>query len=130
MKKLITRYLGDFWLGHERVSLIFDPSHSGAAFDLCPSSKDQLHPKEHGLGRIIIGPDRWPDMLAFLVHEAFEYSACRHQARFMFSGRQIHDAADYLFSFDHSTFARITAMVGEFMAEALPELRKCCPKRK
>jgi hypothetical protein len=128
MKKPTLRYLGDFWLGHEKVSLIFDPRTEGASFDL--SADIKIHPKEHGLGRIVIGKDSWRLMVSFLVHEAFEYAACRLHVRFQYSGKQSYDSADYLFAFDHPRFARISTMVGEFMAGALPELGKCCPKRK
>lgn len=112
--------VGTFMLGFENVRLFALPGEKGGSFTVAP--------KDNEMPTIKVGLDHdESDVLAVLLHEAFEMLAVRMGVRFIPSERgteSMRDHACYLFSFDHTKFAEICEKQSWFAFSAWPALNK------
>jgi hypothetical protein len=117
--------IGTFRLGDENVDLYALPHGAGGG-------EFYTRPDDKSVGRIKIGIDEqhYDDVLAILLHETFEYLACRHHTRFSQSLKFNRDHADYLFIMDHSTFGEICSRQAFFLYECGAKLHATWKKHR
>lgn len=88
-------------------------------------------PTEGGIAKATIGLDcgEWPNCVSVLLHEVLEFSLNRIRARYLLTNQVAYGHDTYVFMFDHPTFTEATAMVGEYVAMAIPELEQAFKQR-
>ncbi len=117
-----SQIVGDYEIGYEYVQLILRDG-VGAEFDRL--SDDVTIPT------ITLGSDeaRWVHVVARLLHESFELVMDRLGCRFYPAGNLANDSSAYTFVLDHQRFADCCAKVADFVAVALPDLKKAWTAR-
>ena len=112
MKQVI---VGTYEMGHECVELVIREDMGGEYYTI---------PEKGHVARIKIGVDykRWDEVVAVLLHEAMEFQADRHLARFRPTQDLSGDQHWYLFVLTHEQFSDCCAKVAEFLTVCLPEL--------
>lgn len=69
------------------------------------------------------GPNaEWRFAVGILLHEAGEFVAVRMGLRYRPSGEFAMDNGSHVFLMTHTQYSELTARVGEFLAECLPDL--------
>ena len=109
------RCLGDYEIGYESVSLYV---RDGPGAEFYRQTKDANCPV------IYVGLETasWKEVVTELLHEALELTLDRLHCRLYSSRNLAGDTGAYVFVFDHPQFSACCADVGEFLADALPDL--------
>lgn len=118
-------YIGDYFLGHERVSLFADTSSEGGSFSFFSDQSPKVHPKDSKHGRIIVGfacTGRWREVLEVLLHEVHEYALTRIGARLVSCDKDNVDNAAYVFHATHAQFTQAIQWASWFLCPAMPDL--------
>ena len=107
--------IGDYEIGYEMVQLILRDGDGAEFYRLSGNVT---------IPTIIVGCGHacWWQVVACLLHEAFELVADRLGCRFYPSHNLANDNSAYLFVLDHQRFADCCAKVADFMTVALPDL--------
>lgn len=123
MPKNKTIKIGTYALGCLEVKLDADLGVEGGYFNLRPSPHVVVGLKYHP----------WHEVVAILLHEAFEISMVIHGHKQRRVPIVNFDTGDCTFIFNHPDFARVCAEAGAFMADSLPDLadvyNKNCNKK-
>ena len=114
--------IGDYEIGYEYVRLVL---RDGTGADFYRLSDDVTIPT------IVVGADEanWTRVVTRLLHESFELVLDRLGCRFYPSGDLAENAAAWVFMLDHQQFADCCAKVADFVAVALPDLKKAWTAR-
>ncbi len=115
--------IGDYEIGYECVRLLLRDG-VGAEFYLLPD--DVVIPT------ILVGADEpdWKRIVAMLLHESFELISCRLGCRFYPSSDMANNTAAYVFVLNHQQFADCCAKVADFLAAAMPDVKKAWTTRR
>ena len=115
-------HLGSFQLGWENVDLYVFPEEDGGCYYFCPDPKS--------LPRIKIGLayDKWSHVLAVLLHESMEYLLERYGYCFKKSGNISGDLSAKWFMLSHIEITEVWARQADFLADAIPALKKAYAK--
>lgn len=118
-------YVGDYFLGSERVSLFANPDAEGGWFSHFSCESKPIHPKDTKHGKIIVGfssCSRWRDVFEILSHEVHEYAFTRIRCRLVSDDRDNVDSAAYIFVLNHSQFTQAIQWSSWFLCPAMPDL--------
>lgn len=108
--------VGIFPLGRDSVRIFFREGNGGEFF---------INPGDGKIAEIVIGAtEDWDDVLATVVHEAFEMVAEKALLRYQKIGDYGYDSASVTFIFSHSDFSHVCACVGSLLAASISELSK------
>ncbi len=119
------KIIGIYETGYEQVELILREGYGGEFYNIPEIGKNKLP-------RLKVGAEatKWEDIVAVLVHEIDEYVLTKLRCRFDRSLDISRDHAAYLFVLDHPTFSEKCARTGDFLAHAMPDLKKAWKKWK
>ena len=106
--------VGIYEIGYEEVEVVFRDGQGGEFY---------VYPEKGHCARMKIGADqeRWDELVAVLLHEAFELVADRLKCRYRAFNDISRDTGAFTFMFSHSDFSDICAKSAEFMARAMPD---------
>ncbi len=108
--------VGNYEIGYEYVRLIL---RDGTGAEFYRLSDDITIPT------ITLGSEaKWVGVVARLLHESFELVMDRLGCRFYPTDNLANDSSAYTFVLDHQRFADCCAKVADFVAVALPDLKK------
>ncbi len=120
--------LGQYFLGHESVRVFWDTNSRDGG---CQLPGDWVKAGNVYVGQIVIGFSlSWSEVVETLLHEAFEYAACKQGCRFTGDYRTNSSPSHGLFIMTHDQFSEITAQVGVFSSIVLPDLAAAYKKHK
>lgn len=114
MKQVI---VGTYEIGYDQVEIVLRDGDGGEFY---------LIPEKGRVPRINIGADHtdWRDVVAVLLHEAFEFALERLRCRYIRTDLVVNDHNGYLFIVDHITFSESCQRVAELISVALPDLAR------
>lgn len=118
-----TKFIGVFELGKEDVRVGVLPEEIGGS----------LYFFSEKVGPVIevgIDEEKWSNVWEVLMHEAFEFCACRMGIRFSQTDRFSRSHADYTFIMNHEQMAEVFAMMAPFLCKIQLPLYQAWKKRK
>ena len=117
------KIVNSYEMGYQAVQLVAREDLGGEYY---------LVPEPGHVPRIRVGIDYeyWREVVAVLLHEAMELAIDVHRAKYKQTNQIANDHGNYLFVMDHSQFTQVCAEVAEFVAFALPDLRKAYIERR
>lgn len=109
--------------GYEQIELVLRKGTGGDFYNIPVVGENKLP-------RVKVGADykHWEDVVGALVHEIDEYILSQLRCRFNRALDISGDHASYLFVMDHTTFSEKCSRTGEFLAKAMPDLKKVWKK--
>lgn len=118
-------FVGEYFLGQERVALFADTSNSGGNFTMFSDKSPPIHPKDTKHAKIVVGfvdNHRWREVFEVLLHEVHEFAYTRIRGRFVTDDRDNCDNAAYSFVMTHAQFTQATQWASWFLCPAMPDL--------
>lgn len=115
--------VGTYYIGHEQIQVVLREGMGGEFFS-CP--------ERGSVPRMKIGADScsWPYIVGTVLHEAFEFQMSMRSCRLEPADDLGRDHAQYIFLMKHPQYSDICARVGQFMADALPDISRAWSKWK
>jgi hypothetical protein len=114
--------VGIYFLGTRKVTLYLNPKIGGGSF--------LTSAPPHELAEIVVGSNgnAWSMVVAILLHESLEFQFLETGNRYTPNPDYAVASDGYVFFMDHNGFSQAVARTADFLATALPDLRRVYTK--